>query len=356
MSRQDKRLASLIARTLAGSWRSEVTACDLSEAELDQVTPLLMGSGAAALGWRRVRDSSLRDSPSGELLHQAYRLQSLQSEMQEQKVAKVFRLLRERSIKAILAKGWVAAGLYPDRTFRPFGDIDICVSPRDYKIVAEIFGSDEGNDCWVDLHRKYSEIGDRSFEELLSRARVEKAGSEDVLVLCQEDHLALLSIHFLKHGAWRPLWLCDVAVAVENAPAAFDWKLCFGKDGTRASWIRAAIALAERLLGANTTKVPANGAPAHLPDWLLESVLKQWCKPYALFQAPMSHPVPMSALMRRPADLLEGLRLRWPNPIIATISVNGRLNNLPRFPYQLANCLARVTRFLISGSEELQEH
>ena len=41
---------------------------------------------------------------------------------------RVFRLLREKGIEAILAKGWAVARLYPDRVLRPYGDIDICVS------------------------------------------------------------------------------------------------------------------------------------------------------------------------------------------------------------------------------------
>jgi len=60
-----------------------------------------MGSGAAALGWRVVERSPLRGSSSGEVLHQAYRLQTLQAEIQERAIEKAFRLLREASVEAI---------------------------------------------------------------------------------------------------------------------------------------------------------------------------------------------------------------------------------------------------------------
>jgi hypothetical protein len=92
------------------------------------------------------------------------------------------------------------------------------------------------------------------------------------------------------------------------------------------------------------------------PAWLVDNVLQQWANPFALNQTPMSHPVPMTYLLRHPAGLLEGLRKRWPNEIIATVSVNGRFNNFPRLPYQMANCISRVRRLLIHGSSELQEH
>jgi len=314
-----------------------------------------MGSGAAALGWRVVSNSPLRESSSGELLHQAYRLQSLQAEIQEQKIEKVFRLLREAYLEAILAKGWAAAALYPDRTLRPYGDIDICVKHQDYKLVSELFSGPEGSDCWVDLHRQFSEIGNRTVGELFSRSKVQNIGLEKARILGDEDQVALLCIHLLKHGAWRPLWLCDVAAAMEFPWPSFDWDLCLGRDKTRASWIQSALGLAHRLLGASTDKLPFNMRTLPVPEWLLDIVLQQWSNPFAMYQAPMNHPVPMTKLWRQPSGLIDGLRQRWPNPIIATISVHGRLNDLPRLPYQVANCITRVVRLFASRGNELQE-
>jgi hypothetical protein len=43
-----------------------------------------------------------------------------------------------------------------------------------------------------------------------------------IRILGAEDHLRLLCLHLLKHGAWRPLWLCDVAAALESRPSSFD--------------------------------------------------------------------------------------------------------------------------------------
>jgi Uncharacterised nucleotidyltransferase len=357
MTGTSRAQGELVARALRGAWRAkDLPPFDLSEAELDQITPLLMGSGAAALGWRVVDRSPLRESSSGELLHQAYRLQSLQSEIQQQKIEKAFRLLREAALEAILAKGWAAAGLYPHRTLRPYGDIDICVRSRDHQAVSELFNSPEGQDCWIDLHRQFSEIGNRTVEELFSRSNVQRVGQEEVRVLGDEDHFALLCIHLLKHGAWRPLWLCDVAAAMESPSPHFDWELCLGRDIIRASWIQSACGLAQRLLGASTDNLPPNMQTLAVPEWLADTVVHQWSNPFARYQAPMNHPVPMADAWRRPSSLIDGLRQRWPNPIMATISVHGRLNDLPRLPYQLANCFTRAVRFFIPGGDELQEH
>jgi hypothetical protein len=108
------------------------------------------------------------------------------------------------------------------------------------------------------------------------------------------------------------------------------------------------------LLRADTESLPAE-IESQLPAWLIENVIKQWANPFAIDQPPMSHPVPMSYLLRHPAGLLDGLRQRWPNPIIATISVNGEFNNLPRLPYQMANCLSRIGRLLLNSPGGLQE-
>lgn len=345
-----------MAEVLAGAWRgSALPGLQISERELDEVTPLLYDSGTAALGWRRISKTPLRGSSSAEVLHQAYRLQSLQSEIHEQKIAKVFRLLRQAQVQAVLGKGWATAGMYAEKALRPYGDIDICIRPEHFKLAEEILSTADANDCWVDLHKHFSEIDERTIDELFARSRTVVLGEEQIRILGPEDQLALSCIHLLKHGAWRPLWLCDVGVAIESLPAIFDWDVCLGRNNRRAHWIICAIGLAKRLLRADTGNLPAE-IETQLPTWLIENVIKQWANPFAIDQPPMSHPVPMAELLRHPAGLLAGLRQRWPNPIIATISVNGEFNNLPRLPYQMANCLSRIGRLLLTSPGGFQEH
>ncbi len=350
------RKGRLVAKVLTGAWRdSNLPELDLSASDLDEVTPLLYGSGTAALGWHRLSKTQLRETAAADQLHQAYRLQSLHSELQEQKIEKIFRLLREAGVEVILAKGWAAARRYPDKVLRPYGDIDLCVRPRHYKLAEKIVAGAEARDCWVDLHRQFSEIDERALDDLFSRSQVVSLGSEQIRILGLEDQLALSSIHLLRHGAWRPLWLCDVGVIIENLPEDFDWQICLGTNPTRTDWILSAMRLAKELLGANTERAPA-AANAALPGWLVESVLKQWENPTAINQPPMSHPVPIVELLKRPSGLIDGLRQRWPNPILATISVNGRFNDYPRLPYQMANCLSRLGRVLLNRPGELHEH
>jgi hypothetical protein len=197
----------------------------------------------------------------------------------------------------------------------------------------------------VDLHEQFSELRDRSVAELFARSRLAPMGDVDIRVLGVEDHLALLAIHLLKHGAWRAIWLCDIGAAVECLPAEFDWNLCLGRNPTRASWIVSAIGLANRLLGARIDDLPIATEAKKLPAWLIESVLEQWANPFPVAQAPYSHPIPFEYYLKRPKGVLTGLSKRWPNPIKATVSVNGRFNGFPRLPYQVGNCLLRAAQF-----------
>src|SRR5882724_8645600 len=272
-SREAARKGSLVAEVLAGAWRaSALPSLQISEQELDEVTPLLYDSGTAALGWRRVCQTELRGSSSAEVLHQAYRLQSLQSEIHEQKIAKVFRLLRQAQVEAVLGKGWATAGMYAEKALRPYGDIDICVRPEQFKLAEEILSTPDADDCWVDLHKHFSEIDERAVAELFVRSSTISLGEEQIRILGPEDQLALSCIHLLKHGAWRPLWLCDVGVAIESLPATFDWSVCLGSNKTRAHWILCAIGLAKRLLRADTKNLPAE-LETPLPVWLTENVI-----------------------------------------------------------------------------------
>ncbi len=337
---------SLVAAALSGAWRYDPLPPEISATELDEIAPLLYGSGAAALGWWRVRNSDLRASSTAIELQQAYRIFTLQDALHQSKIQTVFRLLRAAGIEPLLIKGWSVARLYPEAALRPYGDIDICVRPEQYATAESVLQSTEAKGCWTDLHKGLSELRDRSLGDVYARSQLVKIDDVYVRVLCAEDHFGLLCIHFLRHGAWRPLWLCDIGVMLETLPSDFNWNLCLGTSKRHANWITCTIELAHQLLDARIADLPQELRIKRLPRWLAPHVLKQWETPYAINQAPMKHSAPMASYLYHPAGLLKDVRNRWPDPLLATISLNGSLNNLPRFPFQLGNCLARTVQFL----------
>jgi hypothetical protein len=318
---------------------------------LGLVAPLLDRSGAGALAWWKVRESHLADTDAARGFLQSYRLQTLRAAVRECEIEKLFALFASAGVDAVLVKGWVAGRSYPEQGLRPTGDIDLCVRPGHYREALDVLSSPEGRRFWVDLHEGFGELNGADAEDICARSRVLRVGGSRVRVLCEEDHLRLLCFHMLRHGAWRPLWLCDVAAAFESRGEAFDWNRLLGASRRRANWVLSALGLAELLLGAGVEGTPAEGSAARLPRWLVESVLERWSRPFATEQGTLRHRAPMRAYLRRPRGLLKDLRNRWPGPVEATIAAGGRFDALPRWPFQLAHSLTRAAHFLAGASD-----
>ncbi|HEX8474131.1 MAG TPA: nucleotidyltransferase family protein [Pyrinomonadaceae bacterium] len=338
----------LLSATLAGAWRHAPPPVELSEKELTTVAPLLTGSGAAALGWWKLRRTDRRASPSARQLQHAYRFNTLQAALREREIERVFALLSDARIDAVLVKGWAAARLYPEQGLRPFGDMDVCVRPAQFASASRLVGAERR----VDLHAGFEKSDERGFDETFERTETVEIGASRVRVLCAEDHLRLLSLHLLRHGAWRPLWLCDVAAAFENRARNFDWTRLLAGDRRRASWVVCALGLAHALVGMRVEDTPVAHEALRLPRWLVPEVLKQWQTPFPARQAPMRHRAPMRKYLRHPSGVFKDLRNRWPNPIEATVLMNASFNELPRLPFQLANCFARTARFISAAGAQ----
>lgn len=334
----------MVAAMLAGSWRPSPPAFEHSAAELEEVAPLLQRSGAAALSWWRVQHSNWRDVPVAKELHQVYRLNTLHALLNQETIKQVIALLRSVGIEPILVKGWAVAQLYPEQGLRPYGDIDICVPPEQFAAAATQLKNLPAKHYEVDLHCGFEKFGGGEIERIYARSQVLQLGESNVRVLSAEDHLRVLCIHMLREGAWRPLWLCDVAAAVESLPVDFDWDCCVGKKRRWSNWITCALRLAQQLLGAQIKHTPAAEKLNHLPLWITRTLLKEWgsLQPSLVRR----HHAPMASyLWRRPSGILEGFRHRWPNPIEATIFARGTFNELPRLPFQIGSYLVHGAKF-----------
>ncbi|SRR6266508_3782061 len=348
---KDSKLARergrLVADFLARSWRDPPPPLDISPDQLELITALLFDSGGVGLAWWRVRETNLNNTSNGALLHQAYRLQALQSAMQEERTASAFSLLRDAGIEPILIKGWSVARLYPHSTLRAYGDIDLLVHAAQYPAASQVLKRAEANTWWIDLHQRLSELEGRATEGLFERSHTVDFKETSVRVLCPEDHLALLAIHFFKHGAWRPSWLCDIAAMVESLPADFDWKQCLGPNKQRSTWIRSAIVLAHELLQVNIDKAPLTIRMTRVPEWLSDAVLKQWGNLLDDRHLPVRPRRLLADSLGSPKRLLKEISARWPDPITATFNLNRQVNNFPRFPYQLGAYFSQATRYLV---------
>lgn len=335
--RSDKR-GKLMAALLACAWRQNTPAFKCSLEELELITPQLIETGAAALAWRRVRGSELESCAASGQLHDTYRLYKLLSVVYEREVVDVFRLLRSHGIEPVMVKGWAIARHYGEPESRPCGDIDLCVPPSQHEAAMELMKSRANITHDVDLHKGFQRLDERGFEELINRSELVEVEGESLRVLKAEDHLRVLCYHFLREGGWRPLWLCDIAAAVESRPAAFDWDLCMGGKQPFADWVACVIGLAHQLLGAEIQDTPVAERAARLPAWLVRGILREW----ELRSLHRRQHTPLLEAASHPLRSLRGLRYHWPSPVEATVMMGASFNETPRLPFQVGNCLSRA--------------
>lgn len=337
--------AGLLASVLSGSWRDAPPAHGLTAGDLERASPLLLGSGAGALAWWRIRRSALSGSAAAHALRAAYHGQTLQHALQERDVEYVFGLLRSRGVEPILLKGWAAAGLYPERGLRPTGDLDLCVRP-DRRAEAKAVPWEPGRRGRgiVDFdHDPAHLLGGGTWDDLYARSRLVALNDTRVRVLGPADQLRFLCVHLLRHSAYRPLWLCDVAAAAESAREGFDWRVALGGGARERNWVCCALDLARRLLGARLDRAPAEARAFRAPAWLVREVLKQWERPCTAERRPREL---LAVSLRRPAGALPALLARWPDPIRASVGLGLPLDESPRLPRQVGLYLAQSAAYL----------
>lgn len=328
----------LVARLLAGSWRGLIPAAYPAEG-LTEIAQILLSSGAGSLAWHQIRNSELKTSAVAEEFRQAYRFSSIEAVVHEHNLKKVIPLLRGSGIEPLIVKGWAIARLYPETGLRPYCDFDLCVLPSQYANARAALKSPELFGCTVDLHEGFGKFYDRQEDELFARSQLVKLDDLEVRVLSEEDHLRFLCMHLLRHGAVRPIWLYDIAVAIERRSAGFNWDLCLGGSRRQADWVACAMGLAHQLLDVEIEGSPVARRAKNLPRWLVPTVLSAWGTP--------SHsPGQIAAYLRRPLMLLRGLieelPHHWPNPIESTAALRGSFNNMPRLPFQVGHLFSRV--------------
>lgn len=333
---------NLMAALLSGAWRAEVRSAAFTAEELKLIAPLLLETGAAALAWRRLRHSDLVATPIAHQLHEVYRLNHLLSIIYRREVAEVFRLLRAHKIEPVLVKGWAIGRHYAEPEARACGDVDVCVSKEQYQQAQDALKTRTNAAHHADLHRGFRHLDKHDFEELKGRSELVELEGEPIRVLSAEDHLRVLCYHFLREGGWRPLWLCDISVALETRHAGFDWDLCLSGRGPVAGWVSCSIMLAHKLLGADLTGTPAAVRNARLPQWLAPSILREW----EVRSMSQRHRAPMAGARSYPLHTLKGLRHHWPTPVEATVSLGASFSELPRFPFQVGNVLTRAATLL----------
>jgi hypothetical protein len=193
--------------------------------------------------------------------------------------AGVMSLFRTAGVPAALIKGGALAWFtYGDGGLRPFGDLDLLISPRDragahealcaagYATLpaasvaaagARTYWDPERRRFPVDLHWRFEtaplELG-LDYEGMLRRAAAGKIEGEPVLLLSPADMLVALAAHSLKHLLWgqpRLRYLRDIAeITIRCRPEWDQVTAAVARAPKARSPVRLALIAASRLLGA----------------------------------------------------------------------------------------------------------
>lgn len=254
----------------------------------------------------------------------------------EAEIVSAFRYLRQNGVEPILIKGWAAARLYPSDVPRSFDDIDLAVSSADYETAKRLLQTGDGMRLGIDLHRELRHLDTRAWQEIYQDSQLILLDGVEIRIPSPEDHFRILCVHWLNDGGENKDRLRDVYYAVQNRPEEFNWEQCLESVGeTRRRWIIAAVGLAHRYLNLNIDDLPFAEEAKGLPSWLTSTVEKEWRNNVRLrsLHTCLHDWKAFSAQIRK--------RLP-PNPVTATIEMEGAFDEKSRLYYQLGSMYKRV--------------
>ncbi len=220
---------SPVGNILAGSWRAEPGQLSAPLDLRPESVSVLTSTGAGALAWNQIsRDPSLRSADGAGELRDYARLQALHAARNEMALKDLARLFNCNSVNALLFKGWAAARHYSGPHLRPMGDVDLCALPGRFDELVDILhrhgfrrfrqlestdGATRGRGRsfatpfgWpgkalaIDLHEKLGKFFLPPLGDVCARAVPLDVGDQSFLTLSAEDHLRLVTMHFLLDG------------------------------------------------------------------------------------------------------------------------------------------------------------
>jgi Uncharacterised nucleotidyltransferase len=335
-----------IPEVLRGSWRAKPPKAAFDGAVLERWRERIIVGGAGGLAWSRIRDAELASTSVGEELHDVFRLQVLDVLGHERRLAIALELLSDAGVDPVLGKGWAVARLYPQAALRPYGDLDLFVDPEQIQAGTDALAAYSVASLQVDLHAGMRG-GDLDWERVRDKSLTVGFQDGEIKVLSHEHHLALLCPHMFDHGAWRPAWLCDIAMMVERDDE-IDWDIVSEGSKHRAATVRAAVLLARDLLGADISRTPWSDGEA-LPHWVESAVRNAWSREH------YSTTSRFVLTPRTPSAIAKAMRTAWPNPIETTMRWKLPFNGAPRWPFQLLDIGARTARALYEAPGHLRD-
>jgi hypothetical protein len=261
-------------------------------------------------------------------------------------ISRAFDFFRKNGLEPILIKGWAAARFYPNFE-RQFTDIDFCVAPEDYEKARKILETDEGKYVQIDLHKGLRHLDKLPWEDLFANSELIPVNGVPFRVLRVEDHLRVLCVHWLTDGGAYKEKLLDIFYAIENRPENFDWERFLDSAGAkRRRWFLCCLGLAKRYYGLNLENTPVGDEVENIPEWIIETVEREWRDDLKL--------TPLESCMHDRKLLWRQIRKRIPpNPIQATVDLEGSFDDSPRIFYQIVDFCIRLMRSAVKNGSRI---
>lgn len=288
---------------------------------------------------------------SNSLSNDSVRWEKLQSAVESRSIRSAFKLFRSNGVEPILIKGWAAGRFYPAGHFRPTSDVDLAVGCSDFEIASRLCRSTKPEGFAIDLHRELRHLDTCSWQDLFANSQIVDLEGEQIRVLRPEDHLRVIAVHWLTDGGWFRDRLRDIYYAIENRPADFDWNRCLNSvSSIRRRWIICVIGLTHKYFDLDIDALPFAAEARDLPTWLIKAVEREWASGIRL--------LPLYRFTRdRRGFLLQVKKRIPPNPIYATVDMEGSFDAITRIHYQMGTIAKRIVpsikRLFLSARTEL---
>ncbi|HEX8247813.1 MAG TPA: nucleotidyltransferase family protein [Pyrinomonadaceae bacterium] len=260
---------------------------------------------------------------------------TLQNRVNELKISEAFEFMESGGFQPILIKGWSIARYYPEIWRRRFIDIDLCVAPEQFEKAKKLLETPQGLKHNIDLHKGLKHLDTVEWENLFENSVTVKIEKTRIRTLRAEDHLRVLCVHWLTDGGAYKDRLWDIYYLVKNRPDNFDWERCLDiVSPKRRKWIICCLGLTHKYLGLDLEDTPIAFEARNLPGWLIKTVEREWQTEVKL--------KPLQNCLHDRTLFWQQIKKRIPpNPLQATIELEGDFNDNPRAFYQIANVLTR---------------
>lgn len=267
---------------------------------------------------------------------QARKWVALQAAVEARSIGIAVEFFRSNGLEPVMFKGAAAGRNYPAEKFRFSTDIDLAFSAADFDKAFQLAQREDYKGLVLDIHREFKHLDTVDWDVIVKRSQVIDIGNTNVTVPSDEDHLRLLCVHWLVDGGYFRERLWDIYYAVDNRSANFDWSICLDQvSAVRRRWIICAIGMAHHYLQLDVDGLPFADEAKRIPGWMIRAVEKEWASGVRL--------MPIQQFAGRPSMFFSQLKKRLPpNPITATLDVDGSLDSRFQFHYQLGSMLKRL--------------